>query len=366
MNEHIGMGKLNQKGAAAILLLFYLGSILNMPSDLGADGWIALLAGLAAAFPLLLLLARLVRIMPGMGLYEMLEYTLGRVLAIFVSVLYFAYFILLAAMTQVRYGVFVQLTSLTNTPMVVILILFAAVGVYLAKSGVETLGKWSVLTAAVVILSAVVLTLFAIPSMRVENLLPIATSGGRAIVRGGVRQAIFPFGGAVVMLALSGRLDCKANPYRVFLFGAAIACVFFVLTFLRDAAVLGAGSMDTLRYPFFQAAGVIRVGAIETRIESLAAVPILLAGVTKAAVYLFAAVGAVRRVLGVRAGRRVFIPAAIFSVGLAAVLSGHLGVWDSFPTVYLRIALLFQLGIPVLMWVAAEVKRIRRPVVAEE
>ena len=361
------MSKLNYKNAAAILLVFYMGSYaIYAPSGLGSDGWIALLAGFLTAMPLFLLLARLVQIMPKMDLYEMLRYTLGRRTSIIVSLLYFCYFIGISATVQLYYGTFVQQTSLTNTPLIVTLLVLFILCIYLAKSGVETLGKWSIFLAAAVILTAVLLTLFAIPSMRVGNLLPLAANGGRAIARAGIRQAALPFGEAVVLLALLGRLDCKASPYKVFFLGAVLAAGFFVLTFLRDAAILGAGGMDAVRYPFFTAAGVIRIGGMETRIETLATIPFVIAGLTKAAIYLIAAIAVVRRFFVRKEGRRVLIWVAVLSFGLVVVLATYLRSPNVLQTVRLYAAPLFQLMIPLLIWFVAEIKRMGKLVVVEK
>ena len=368
MGEHGHMGKLSFRSATAVLLVFYIGSghVIGMSSGLGVDGWLAQLAGFALAAPLLLILARLVQIMPGMGLYDMLEHTLGRWFAIIASILYFCYFLLLAASVRLYHGTFLQITGLPNTPLLVILLTLFVVCTYLAKSGVLAVGKWSMILAAVLIVFAVGLTLFAIPSMRLQNLLPLGTSGGRAIVEGGYRFALFPFGEAVVLLALFGGLERKVNPYRLFLFGAALAVCFFALTFLRDAAILGGRSMDTLRYPHFQAASVIRVGGMETRIEFLATIPFVLAGLTKVAVCLLAASGAVRGVFRFSSRGRVLIPVALASVGLSlALFDGFLDMISS-SVVYWTALPFLQVGIPLLMWGVAEAKNRGRPASAEK
>ncbi|MCL2567970.1 MAG: GerAB/ArcD/ProY family transporter [Oscillospiraceae bacterium] len=368
MYEKMYTSKLGFWHAVAVLLVFYIGSgqVIGVSSGLGGDGWIAQFAGVVLAIPLLLILARLVRLMPEVGLYEMLEYTLGRWLAIIASILYFCYFLFLAASVRLYHGMFLQITSLPNTPLLVIFLALFVVCTYLAKSGTIVVGKWSMILVAVLVIFAVGLTLFAIPSMRLQNLLPMGASGGRAIAESGYRFALLPFGEAVVVLALLGGLERKVNPYKLFLVGAAVAVCFFALTFLRDAAILGGRSMDTLRYPHFQAASVIRVGGMETRIEFLATIPFVLAGVTKSAVCLIAAVGAVRWVFRWADGSRILLPVAILSVGLSMVLFGIRVEVFAIPVVHQIFLPMVQVGIPVLMWVGGEVKARGRPGNAED
>ena len=113
-------------------------------------------------------------------------------------------------------------------------------------------------------------------------------------------------------------------------------------------------------------AGVIRVGAIQTRIEFPLSIPFVIAGLTKVAVCLIAAAGAVRRVFGLRDAGSALIPVAVLSVGLSAVLADQLMDVGVFAAVHLRVAPLVQIGIPVLVWFVAELKRRRRPVEIEK
>ncbi|MCL2843786.1 MAG: GerAB/ArcD/ProY family transporter [Oscillospiraceae bacterium] len=361
-------GTLHVPSGLAILLLFYLGgqNLFGTPTGLGADGWLAQILGLLFVVPLLLILARLVRILPGLNLFEMLECTLGRGLSVVISTLYFLYFLALAAMVRVYYGAFVQFVSLPNTPLLVILLAFFLLCAYLANSGTRAVGKWSLLLGAVLVFTTVVLTLLAVPIMRAEHLLPIGSSGGRALVQGGIWAAVNPLGGAVVLLALLERFDRTASPYKLFLFGTAVAVGMFVLHFLRDTAILGTGGMEALLYPFFKAVGAVQMGAIGVRVEFLAVLPVILAGLTKAAICLLAATKAARQVFRVPKGNRAMIPAALATVVLSAVLLPNLAALTLLPQIHLRVAPAFQVGFPVLLWLVAEGRGRRRPVVVKE
>ncbi|MCL2368776.1 MAG: endospore germination permease [Oscillospiraceae bacterium] len=362
------VSKLSFRGAVAILVVFYLGSgaVFAVPRGLGTDGWIVQLIGFVMTVPLLLLFARLVRLMPGKDLFEMLSFAFGRILSVVISGLYFLYFILLAATMRVSYAEFVRLVSLTNTPLIVLLLAFFLVTAYLAKSGVLTMGKWSALLMALLLFVTVGVTLLAIPNMRLENLLPVASSGGSAILRGGGQFALSSFGGAVVFLALVGQLAGKASPYKVFLVGGAVACGFFVLLFLRDAAILGGVGMDNLLFPAYKAVSVIRVGSTGGSIAFLTALPFLAAGLTLVAVYLIAAARSLRWIFSLRDEHAIVVPQAFFSVGLAAILFPNLAALFSFPALHVYFAPLFQFVIPGFLWVVAEVKCWKNPVVSRE
>lgn len=364
MRENPTTGTLHLSGGLLILLLFYLGgqNIFGTPTGLGADGWIAQVLGLLFVVPLLLILARLVRILPGLNLFEMLEYTLGRSASAIVSTLYFVYFLALAAAVRVYYGAFVQFVNLPNTPLLVILLAFFLLCAYLANSGTRTLGKWSLFLGAILVSTTVILTLLAIPSMRPEHLLPVGSSGAEALVQGGVRAAVNPLGGAVVLLALLKRFDQGASPYKLFLVGTAAAVGVFILNFLRDTAILGTGGTAALLYPFFKAAGAVEVGSVGVRIEFLAVLPVILAGLTKAAICLLAATKAARQVFRLQKGNRAMVPAALTTLVFSVILLPNLPALTLLPELHLRVAPVFQVGFPVLLWLVAEGKVRRKPV----
>ena len=358
MQKNISTNGLTLWGAVAILLLVFISGsgIFDFTYGLGPDGWIAQLLGLAMAAPLLLLFARLAHLLPGMSLYAMLEYAFGRWIARFLSLLYLLYFIGLAAAIQAQYAAFIRMISLVNTPLVVILLAFFTLSVYLAKSGTKTLGKWSLLLGVTAVVFALGLTLLALPDMRAEHLLPVGANSPASIVRSGGKFAIFPLGEAVVMLALLGPLDKRTDPYKLFFFGALFAVGFFLLSFFRDTAILGATLLDMLHFPSFTAAGVIQIGGIGGRMDIFFAGLLLLAGLTKAAACLIAANRGIRQVFSLSKENAALLPLGFFAAGLAAVLFPSLTELFAFPGIYVYYVPLFQGVIPFAAWFFAEIK----------
>lgn len=368
MQNKISVSRLSGRGAIALLLVFYISSSNTMgtAAHMGGDTWITQLLGFVMAIPLLLIFARLIKLMPGKDLFGMLDFSFGRVLALVIGVLYLYYFIILAATIQRHHAEFVGLVSLRETPQIVILLALFGIGVYLAKSGIQVLGKWSSVIALAVVFIMLLLTLLALPNMQAANLLPIGNHSARDFAQNGVRTAILPFGEAIVLLALIGHLDRKANPYRLFLVGAGIAAVFFALSFLRDAAVLGEQSMADLYFPSFKSASVIQIGSIGSRVEFLAAISFLLTGITKIAVCMIAAARAARRVFSLSDENPIIISVALLTTAFAAILFPNVVELFAFSHTYVYFAPIFQLGIPLLVWLIAEIKTRGKPILDAE
>ena len=352
---------LSLRAAVALLTLFYIGhlGIYHAGQGLGADGWIAILLGFGLSVPMLLIFSRLTRLMPGINLFEMIEYGFGRVLSYVISALYLVYFLILAAtvLSQVE---FIQTVSLPGTPLAVLSLLFFATAAYFSYQGVLPMGKWSVLAICIVGLVFVLLSVLSIYNLRISNLFPIGTRDGEVLLRGGYRFMVTPMGAGVVLLALIGRGAKWVNFYKVFFFGAALAVLFFVGTFLRDFAILGVSGMERLTYPTYHAASGIQVGARGGHVDSLVTISVLLSVLIMLAVSLYAAARALQCVTVRREMRGLVIPAAILALGLTLFLGTAYAQRFPLETVYLRYAPVVQAGIPGLLWVVLEVKVRRR------
>jgi len=353
MQEKLFEERLSLRAGVAILFVLYVGraGVNHATWGMGADAWLGMLLGFAFSLPMLLILARLVQLLPEMNLFEMLRYGFGRGLAYVLSALYFLYFLALAA-TVLEQVQFVRFAGLPQTPLAVIVLFFFAAGIYLARVNVHAMGKWSVLAGLIIIGIALLLTLFALPHLRTLHLLPIGRSGDGVLLQGGYRFMVSPLGEAVVLLTLLGKRAKPRHPYRMFLFGAGFASLFFVLTFLRDRAILGASVMERVQFAPYHAASGIQIGALGSRVESLLTILVLLSGFTMLAVYLFAA----SRILPRSEGRGKLLFVAILA--MVGVLLLHAGVLAgvSLGALHLRYAPVMQSVIPALLWLVAEVK----------
>jgi len=351
---------LSLRSATALLFVFYVGHLGIYYSMLGApaDVPISMLLGLMMSVPMLLIFARLTRLLPGMNLFEMLDYGFGRVLSYGISALYFVYFLILASSVLGQIA-FVRAVSLPATPLLVLCLLFFVTAAYFAHRGVLSMSKLSVLIMILIVGIAVLLSVLSMADLRVSNLLSIELSGNEAILRGGYQFMVSPLGAGVVLLALLGRSTKWVSFYKVFFIGASLAILFFLWIFLRDLAILGTAGMDRLDYPAYHAASGIQIGA-GGRVESLVTVWILLSALTMLAVCLYAAACGLRRVTLRQKNTGMLIPATVLALGLTVLLG--MGFAEEFPValIHLRYAPVVQGVLPVLLWLVAEVKVRRR------
>lgn len=351
-------GGLSFRNAFSVIVVVQICNsiILGFTNNVGTDMWISLLVTMILSAPLMLLYARLVRLMPGNNIFQMAEGLLGRPFAIAVAVFYAYYFIILASITRGYYAQFVHVTSLKQTPFIVILFAFFIICSYVAKSGITTLGRWSGLILVFSCGITIIMTLLSIPVMNVANLLPLYSGGARSIWASGLHGVALPMGEIIMVFGFVGNLDKKINPYKLFLSSMLFTIAFLMLVYFQNTTVLGAHVADAVFYPFYTAATLISLNG-DIRIESLIMLAFLLAGITKVSVGIKAGTNAVSHIFKIKDDGRLVLPIAFFTVALSPILFySNMDMFD-FIEIYPIFAFPFQVIVPVVLWVAAELRR---------
>ena len=359
MKDKIASNQINLQTAVFILLILHIGSFGMFGPEQGfyAGVWLSWLLSLLGFVPVLLLWSHLVKNMPNMDLFAMLEHGFGRVLGRLFGLCYILFFLFLAASARFFYAAMTQMLTLSFTPFVVILLLFFLLSAYLAKSGLQAMGKWCALLVALMAGMTILFFLLATPIMRVENVLPLMPNGGEGVLRGAARFFVLTIGNAVIMLALLGNVEAKASPRKLFFYATAITVLFFVFHFLRDTAILGQGGVEASIYPSYKAAGLIRLGGTGTRIEVFVLLFDTMAGLSKVALCIIAAARGLARLFGQSEENAFVLSVAFLTVGLSALLFSNLHTLFSMAPTYLRIAPVFQVLIPLLLSIALLFRR---------
>ncbi|MCL2056075.1 MAG: endospore germination permease [Oscillospiraceae bacterium] len=356
-------GKLSFRDGAAMIIVIQISKIMVLGFPMGAksDTWAAILLAAFGALPLMALYARLVRLMPGKSIFGMAERAVGRPIAVLICALYLYYFLVAAGITIGSFSQFVHLAFLPGTSYVTICAGFFIVCAYLAYSGVETLGKWSfiVLMFSAFVITASVLLSFA--KMKMPGLILPMESGLPMIVSSGAKLLSIPFGEAIIFMSMAGDLDEKVNPYKLFIGASAVSGAVVLLIYLHNTSLLGQENMNTMYFPSYKAASVINIGTIGTRIEALIACSFIIEGITKAAAGIAATARAAAEILRVRHFRDIAWQIGLLCLAAATfAFSNVTEMFEHIDNVYPIYAAVFQLLIPAVIWVAAEVRKVGR------
>jgi spore germination protein KB len=353
---------LTSRNVIMLLILMMVGNnmILGFPGGVDQDTWVALLLSAVMALPLLLLYGRLVKLMPGRDIYEMAEAVFGRVGAIIVSVLFGLYCLHLTTFTLGNYTEFIHLNLLHHTPFVVTAMILTVACLYLAKSGGETLGKWSSILFVIYVAVMVFFSLFAVSQIDWGNLLPVMDHSIREISVVAAKSVPMPFGEMVLILALINGLEKKANPYKIFGISTGVAAILITFIFIRTCALLGTALLRTSFFPVYKAASLMKIGTFLERIEAAFAFLYLLIGITKIAAGIIAAARGVAKTFRMPSYQAMILPIALLAASLSSTLYPDIeAMFDSLDAMGVY-SLFFQLVIPLVIWITAEVKAKRK------
>jgi spore germination protein KB len=104
------------------------------------------------------------------------------------------------------------------------------------------------------------------------------------------------------------------------------------------------------------AARIINIGDFLTRIEGSISMNFIMAGITKITVCLLVAAKGMAHLFGISNYRKILIPVALLALALSAILYETAMEMFAFLEAYQYYALLFQIIIPVIVWMFAEIK----------
>lgn len=342
--------------AICLLVMFLFGStaIMSLATAMAQDSWIALLVAAIASVPFFLMLGRLRCLYPEKGFFDLAEYLLGKVVGKLIIVLMTWYSLHLCSLVLRNFSEFVEVCVMPETPQLPIMLLMILVVVYMVKSGVDTMGKWSVFTMPVLFFVIPMTILLSLNKMDFSRILPIMSHDLRSLAKSAYPFVSFPFMETVVFAcAVYGSIE-RRGPYKTYLYGLLISTTALLLIDLRNILLLGPSILDATFFPSFTAAKVIQLGNLISRLEGFISMNYIFGGLAKLSVCLLATARGVAHLFGLRAYKGILMPLGLLVVALSSVLYQSSIEMYTFITVYQVYAFPFQLVIPPLIWILAE------------
>lgn len=331
--------------------------IIGYPSESEQDTWIALILSLALGILTCLLYARMIIIMPGKHIYAMAEHALGKVPGKIVSVLFTFYALISFILTIFSYSGFVHMTSLHQTDLFLIIFLYFATILYLAKSGIKTMSKWCAALLFAWIVLTLVYTVISMPKIDINNLLPIFNHSPGDILTSTMKVSILPAGELVLTLGIANHIDSRAKVKKIFVLTAISLFGYMMIVFLRTCALLGAETMSSVLFQNYRAMSVVKISDFFERVEAILAAVYILSGIAKGAIVLSSLTNGVVSIANMKNCRELLVPVAFFALTFTVTpFKGLTDLYDFVEVFYFPFAALFQIIIPILIWIPAEIR----------
>ena len=339
-----------------LIVMFIFGSsiIMGINTDVAQDSWIAIVIAIFLSLPLGLMYARIVKLNPGDSLFDIAEKLFGKVIGKVINIFITWYAFHLGTMVLCNFVKYIELSSLLNTPEVLVAALMVLVAVYIVKSSITTLGKWSAIILPIVMLIVLLTVIMAASSLDVNNILPLMSHSPDRILKGSMNILAFPLAETMLILCLACFFKKEDSPYKIYMGGLLIGGGFLLAVFLRNLLVLGAPMISNIFFPSYVAARIIEFGDFITRMEGVITINFVLAGITKIAVCLLAASKGMTKLFNTKNYKDLVLPSALIILAMSTFLYNSVLEMFDFIKIYSIYAFPFQIIIPLIIWIASE------------
>ena len=352
--------KISDAQGIKLLILFLFGSTLIMGTggNAGRDTWLSILVGMIFIVPVYLIYCRILFLFPGKDLIEILELVFGRLIGKLLSLIFIWYAFHLGALVMRDFGEFVVTMALPETPMVVSLIAFGLLCIWGAKAGIETLAKCGEYFSVFVFVLLIIYSLLSMPSMDIQNALPIMGQGlGKSL--GGVLGAMtYPFGEAVIFLFVFSALPNKGSCYKNYFWALFVSGITIAYIALRNTMILGSDTLAAVYFPAYIAISRINIGNFLQRIEVGVSIVFMLSGFIKTAICMLASAKGLGRVFNFDDYRILVTPLGLLMTTLSyTVFKSVIEMNDWTFQIWPYYSIPFQFILPLLIWVFIEIKQ---------
>lgn len=364
------MVKITNKEAICIAVLFLLGSniVIGSGMDVQNDNWIAGIFGFAYFVPFAFMYARIQALHGGKDLPEIANHLFGRVFGFIITAVYTWYSLHVGALVLRNFGEFVKITTLTETPLLVIMLSFSVIIIAAARLGIEVMGRLSTYALPLVVLILVFMEAMSVSQMNFDFVKPVFVHGFQKIAWAGFSAFTFPFGESVIFLGILYSLKKRESAYRIYMTGMVISGIILVTLTLMNIFILGPVEGD-FYFPSHSSFSRIRLGDFLQRMEGTISVSYAITCFIKASVCLFVACKGIASVFGLSDYRFITIQTGLIMTYLAFILYKNTVEMENWViNVYKYYAIPFQIVIPLLIWIRAEFKnrKGKRPKKSEE
>ena len=350
--------QITDKEAICLLIVFVMGSslIIGVGGDTKNDAWIAGIAGVIMAIPMLLIFSRILSLFQGKDLFDILNITLGKVIGKIVAIIYIWYAFHLGALVLRNFGEFVNTVAMPETPMFVPLLCMGLLCIIAARLGIEVLGRITTYFLPILLFILAAVQVLAIPQLHFNHIKPILGNGLVPVLKGGFLTFSFPFAETVLFIGVFCSLKTKKSPFKVYYWGILISAIIIIVTTIRNVAVLG-NILGSFYYPSYAAVSRINIGDFIQRIEVTVSIVFIYSVFTKSSICLLVACKGIGKMFNLKDYRSIVIQTGLLMVYFSYIIydnSMEMKYWAF--KVYSYYAFPMQVILPIIVWVLAEIK----------
>lgn len=323
----------------------------------GVDSWLAfLIAGVAAVF-FYMILIRIIRLRPGMDLFEIIESAFGpvagRILGIFLILCMTFYSTLITEyMSQ-----FVATTTRNQNVDFVFSIVFTIVCIFICKVSVHAFGRFINLVGPLIVLTILLSFSFYFMRLSPSQLLPIMENGPAPVLTGAYSLFVSPFCNILLMFSFFKRMHSGKGFAKSLFISLAISIVIITARYAVNICVLGEFAIQELYYPSYMALSVLNIAPFFQRIEVLLAVHFILINLIKLSACIMFLRDGLNMLFKIKDKRVLVVPISLIILFASYIFFTDTDEMFRYTIYYPFLNGFFMFGIPVAAWITLEIKQ---------
>lgn len=350
---------ISDKHAISMVVIFIAGtnSIMMTATSAEKDIWMAIILATLFALPIAFMFGRMQCLFPNKDIFMITEICFGKFLGKAINILMTLFLFESIAQVLRNATQFIVSVSFPQTPRVILDIGIIIICIWIVKEGIEVMGRWSQLIVPLYIIIPIVIMLLLIDKMNIQNIFPLFEKGVEPILMGSFEAFMFPFTQSIAFLAVISSFNNKKSGVKIFTTGFFIGGMVLVLLFLPPLLVLGITEATELFYPVYSAISRVEVLDFIQRSEIIAGAIFILGAFIKISIFLIATCKGVRHLFKTDDHRFIVAPIGFLAVNLTDFEFESTMQYFVFGTdTWNYYALPFQVFIPILIWIVAEIR----------
>lgn len=342
-----------------IITLFIVGEtfILARAMEAKQDFWLAIIIAMVMTVPFMLMFIRLNKLFPGKDLFDINESVFGKVLGKIISFL-LIYYVASNMISVMRvFTDFISFASLQGTPLAIPYIGLVIVCIWAVKQGINLISKWCDFFLPMIVLFLFIGIILLIPEMRPNNLSPFLFDGIKPVMIGAVSTFFFPLTETIAFVMIFTQFKNKNSPNKIYLYGLLYGGSFMLILVLTEVLVLGVKDASTLYFPGYGTFSRLNIAELINRFEIISGATFILGGFLKVSILLLAVCRGIAKIFNCEDYRFVVTPTALVIANVSYFFyESTMFMFQWIRDVWGYFAFPFQLVIPVIIWIVAEIK----------
>lgn len=350
----------NQGVCLIILFIVAETFVLTRAMEAKQDFWLAIIFAMLISIPFMLIFYRIHSLDTNKDILDINEYIFGRILGKILNFLLVYYVATNMMSVMYVFNDFIITASLRNTPKEITYISLTILSIWVAKGGIEVMGRWTEYILPIIIIVLFIGSILLIPQMEINNMKPILSAGIKPIIEGGILTFLFPLSETIAFTMIFSGLKSKKSYKKIYLKGLIYGGLFIILLVLTEVLVLGVKDTLIFYFPGYRTFSRLNPRGVMQRLEIISAATFILGGFIKISVLLLAVSRGTAKIFGFHDYRFIVTPVALIIANISYIFYDntiHMFEWISDFWGYF--AFPFEFCIPIIIWIMVEIKNRR-------